>query len=246
LSERQIAAAVGVGVGTVHRDIAESAPSGAESAPFGAAIEIPLEAPAPRGAAEIKEYAKKIRAAESEANRAERLEKIENMSRGNKELDTSQKYPIIYADPPWRYENPPIGASNRAIENHAKGESIRRQNEALAAMPVEAPIAKPIGSVLPPHCAKNNRENMQNTSPPLPQPPISAINLRICLIICRFYFSNMSYGVTWPEIKSCNRPIATALRRLNRSSIILCPWHGRRLSLMIAQFATLRIYAGLT
>lgn len=28
------------------------------------------------------------------------------------------KYPLIYADPPWRYEHPPIGASNRSIENH--------------------------------------------------------------------------------------------------------------------------------
>ena len=28
------------------------------------------------------------------------------------------KYQIIYADPPWRYEHPPIGASNRSIENH--------------------------------------------------------------------------------------------------------------------------------
>jgi N6-adenosine-specific RNA methylase IME4 len=28
------------------------------------------------------------------------------------------KYPVIYADPPWRYENPPMGGSNRSIENH--------------------------------------------------------------------------------------------------------------------------------
>ncbi len=29
----------------------------------------------------------------------------------------SGKYTVIYADPPWRYENPPIGGSNRSIEN---------------------------------------------------------------------------------------------------------------------------------
>ena len=29
-----------------------------------------------------------------------------------------KKYQIIYADPPWRYEHPPIGSKNRAIENH--------------------------------------------------------------------------------------------------------------------------------
>ncbi len=28
------------------------------------------------------------------------------------------KYQVIYADPPWRYENPPMGGSNRSIENH--------------------------------------------------------------------------------------------------------------------------------
>lgn len=28
------------------------------------------------------------------------------------------KYPIIYADPPWRYENPPMGDTGRSIENH--------------------------------------------------------------------------------------------------------------------------------
>jgi len=28
------------------------------------------------------------------------------------------KFPVLYADPPWRYENPPMGGSNRSIENH--------------------------------------------------------------------------------------------------------------------------------
>ena len=30
----------------------------------------------------------------------------------------NKKYQIIYADPPWKYEHPPIGASNRSIEKH--------------------------------------------------------------------------------------------------------------------------------
>lgn len=29
-----------------------------------------------------------------------------------------KKYQIIYADPPWRYEHPPIGSKGRAIERH--------------------------------------------------------------------------------------------------------------------------------
>lgn len=28
------------------------------------------------------------------------------------------KYQVIYADPPWRYENPPMGDTGRSIENH--------------------------------------------------------------------------------------------------------------------------------
>lgn len=36
------------------------------------------------------------------------------------ELDAKRlgKFVVLYADPPWRYENPPMGGSNRSIENH--------------------------------------------------------------------------------------------------------------------------------
>ena len=36
------------------------------------------------------------------------------------ELDAAAlgKFVLLYADPPWRYENPPMGGSNRSIENH--------------------------------------------------------------------------------------------------------------------------------
>jgi N6-adenosine-specific RNA methylase IME4 len=50
--------------------------------------------------------------------RDERLAKIAEIAKGNTELGTSTRYPIIYADPPWRYENPPMGGGNRSIENH--------------------------------------------------------------------------------------------------------------------------------
>lgn len=35
------------------------------------------------------------------------------------ELDAKRlgKFVVLYADPPWRYENPPMGGSNRSIEN---------------------------------------------------------------------------------------------------------------------------------
>lgn len=43
------------------------------------------------------------------------------------------KYAVIYADPPWRYEHPPIGASNRSIENQYPTMTL----EDICALPVE-------------------------------------------------------------------------------------------------------------
>lgn len=53
-----------------------------------------------------------------ESDRNERLANIAEIAKGNTSLGATKRYPIIYADPPWRYENPPIGATSRAIENH--------------------------------------------------------------------------------------------------------------------------------
>ena len=71
-----------------------------------------------RGEKEILKAAKNIRAKKAVARREERLDNIAEISRGNIQLGTEQKYPVIYADPPWRYENPPMGGTNRSIENH--------------------------------------------------------------------------------------------------------------------------------
>jgi len=38
-------------------------------------------------------------------------------------------YDIIYADPPWRYEHPPMGDTNRSIENHYPTLSIKELQE---------------------------------------------------------------------------------------------------------------------
>lgn len=45
----------------------------------------------------------------------------------------SGQYPVIYADPPWQYEHPPIGASNRSIENHYPTMLL----EEICALPVQ-------------------------------------------------------------------------------------------------------------
>ena len=94
-----------------------------ETAPSAAADVARLPEPEQReivakGEREILEAAKRIRAGRAEVRRDERLEKIETISRGNTPLFTPRKYPVIYADPPWRYENPPMGGTNRSIENH--------------------------------------------------------------------------------------------------------------------------------
>lgn len=85
-----------------------------------------------KGEKEILEAAKRIRAEKAVVKREERLNKLAEISKGNAELGTDQKFPVIYADPPWRYENPPIGGSNRSIENHYPTMTL----EEICALPV--------------------------------------------------------------------------------------------------------------
>ena len=70
-----------------------------------------------RGEREILEVAKRIRAEKSEERRAERIERLAEISRGNAPLGAvAERYPVLYVDPPWRYEH--IETESRAIENH--------------------------------------------------------------------------------------------------------------------------------
>lgn len=85
-----------------------------------------------RGEKEILEAAKQIRAEKAVAKREERLDRIAEISKGNRELSTDARYPVIYADPPWRYENPPMGGTNRSIENHYPTMTL----EEICALPV--------------------------------------------------------------------------------------------------------------
>lgn len=63
----------------------------------------------------VMEAAKEIRQVKTEQRREERLEKIVEISQGNVELKTDARYPVLYADPPWRYEH--AESESRAIEN---------------------------------------------------------------------------------------------------------------------------------
>ena len=82
---------------------------------------------------EILDAAKEVRAKTNVRRREERLDNLAEIAKGNDELDTSVRYPVIYADPPWRYENPPIGGSNRSIENHYPTMTL----DEICAMPVK-------------------------------------------------------------------------------------------------------------
>jgi N6-adenosine-specific RNA methylase IME4/ParB-like chromosome segregation protein Spo0J len=69
-----------------------------------------------KGEREILAAAKEIRARKLEERRQERVEKLAEISSGDTALDGSiGRFPIIYADPPWRYEH--VEAESRAIEN---------------------------------------------------------------------------------------------------------------------------------
>lgn len=57
----------------------------------------------------VKEKKKKER-------RKERVNSIIEISKNNEEIDIGIKYPIIYADPPWKYEH--TKTENRRVENH--------------------------------------------------------------------------------------------------------------------------------
>lgn len=68
-----------------------------------------------RGAKEILNAAKEIRAERSNVRRIERMEKLTEIQEPEPELNIERRYPVIYADPPWRYDY--AETENRAIEN---------------------------------------------------------------------------------------------------------------------------------
>ena len=57
-----------------------------------------------RGEREILETAKQIRAERAETRRAERIARITAISNANSPLPQDRKYPVILADPPWKFE----------------------------------------------------------------------------------------------------------------------------------------------
>lgn len=95
---------------------------------------------APNGkitAAIVTQAAKEIRQERTDQRRQERIEKIVQIAQGNSDLaETATLYPIVYVDPPWRYEYSPT--DNREIENHYPTMTL----EEICLLPV-AEIATP-------------------------------------------------------------------------------------------------------
>jgi N6-adenosine-specific RNA methylase IME4 len=50
-----------------------------------------------------------------EVRRADRVETLAEIAKGDTTIPGSRRYPIVYADPPWRYEH--VETESRAIEN---------------------------------------------------------------------------------------------------------------------------------
>ena len=83
---------------------------------------IKLKAEAPELAAKVRSGELTIPQAKREVKRAERVEVIQEISAKSEELETGVKYPVIYCDPPWRYDH--SKSDTRKIENHYPTMSI--------------------------------------------------------------------------------------------------------------------------
>ena len=86
-----------------------------------------------KGEKEILQAAKEIRAIRSQERRAERIDRLVEISKGNAPLgELARRYPVIYADPPWRYEH--AESESRVIENQYPTMSL----EEIESMPIDS------------------------------------------------------------------------------------------------------------
>ena len=105
VSERAIATAIGSKKTTVHEALVGKRPAKPEKTNKSNDGVVALR-PALSGVEVARLAARRDGAVD---RRDERLARIEEIARGNSELPTGIRYPIILADCPWRYEHPPMG-----------------------------------------------------------------------------------------------------------------------------------------
>jgi N6-adenosine-specific RNA methylase IME4 len=84
-----------------------------------------------RGSKELQKAASALRKCKLEKNRAKRTSKV-IASAAAPAFPTGRRYPVIYADPPWRYENPHMSSTGRSIEEHYETMPLK----AICALPV--------------------------------------------------------------------------------------------------------------
>ena len=86
-----------------------------------------------RGPVEILAAAKRIRGARQAVKRAKRIAKIAAIARGNEDLPQDRKWPVLYADPPWKFKTySDVTGMDRAADNHYPTMTV----EEIRAMPV--------------------------------------------------------------------------------------------------------------
>lgn len=100
-TRRELSHASGLSEGTIHkaRVIAAKAPE-------------PVKEQLRRGEVSIDRAYQDIRGQE---RRAERVERLNALASGNAPLAPPQRYPVLYADPPWQYEH--VKTDNRSLDN---------------------------------------------------------------------------------------------------------------------------------
>jgi N6-adenosine-specific RNA methylase IME4 len=64
----------------------------------------------------VKALSKEIMTQETGTRRADRIEKLAQTAAGNRSLNLPSRYPVIYCDPPWKYDHIQVDAW--AVENH--------------------------------------------------------------------------------------------------------------------------------
>ena len=87
------------------------------------------------GKREIIETAKRFRAEDTEARRAERIERIAEIAKGNTPLPTGQRWPVLYADPPWQFR---VYDAESGLDHAADAHYPTLPHDELCALPVAA------------------------------------------------------------------------------------------------------------
>lgn len=77
-----------------------------------------------------EETVREIRQERREEIRQERVERINEIAKGNAPLAVTERYPVIYADPPWRYEH------NRTVSREIENQYPTMSLEEICALPV--------------------------------------------------------------------------------------------------------------